>query len=328
MNYWSFQAVLCLILLTCSYLFLSCSTDDNTNENNSIVENNENTNQQILKNDITGTFQISLKTAIENEKAYTSFFGKVFDGKTPSTTIWEEKNSIGECKLLIPRIPFCEQPCTSGSVCTEDNICQSYPGEINIGIIQLEGLQTISGETTINIEPVANNYQLVGVELEFPPFSERDDIILKAEGNLEVSSFTLTTKGITPLELKNDSIPIEQAKSVTLNWTPPSSNTKSKIYVKLDVSHHGGTKGKIECETEDSGSLVIAANLLKSLLDLGVAGFPTVILSRKVKDQIGQIEFTIVSTFEKLVTIDGVVSCFNDSDCPENQKCQSDRQCQ
>ena len=82
-------------------------------------------------------------------------------------------------------------------------------------------------------------------------------------------------KGFAP-----SSITLEKDKPLTLTWTAKGASADSTIHVHLDISHHGGTKGQIECDTADSGSLTIGASLVTQLVNLGVAGFPTVRLTR------------------------------------------------
>ena len=89
--------------------------------------------------------------------------------------------------------------------------------------------------------------------------------------------------------------------------------------MKLDISHHGGTKGKIECDAEDKGSLGLAAALLDQLQNLGVSGFPTVVVTREMAGSSTAtgvaVDLVIRSGMEQEVVIPGLVSCNSDDDC-------------
>jgi len=279
---------------------------------------------------LVGTFQVSVvgPDTSAGTTGSTTVFGKVYDGPTPSAEIWEEAATDGACKLLKPRIPFCETPCGGSAICVDDGKCQSYPKEVTVGTVHLEGVHTESGETKISMDPVAQNYQPVGVTLSYPPFSEGDEIKLTADGEPKL---TATAKGISPLVLESAPLQLETGKSATLTWTAPKQSGLARIKVKLDISHHGGTKGKIECDTDDSGSLELTATLLDQLQALGVAGFPTVAVTRETSGsapaEVGKVDLVINSRVEQEVVIPGLVSCNDDSDCPSGQTCQTDLRC-
>jgi hypothetical protein len=102
-------------------------------------------------------------------------------------------------------------------------------------------------------------------------------------------------------------------------------------HVSIDISHHGGIKGIIECDAEDTGSLELSAALLTELLNLGVAGFPTIHISRRFVGSTtiapGRVELAVVSDVLIPVEIPGLTSCNDDSSCPNGQTCQADETC-
>ena len=137
---------------------------------------------------------------------------------------------------------------------------------------------------------------------------------------------------MSPLELLNDTIRIEPDAAVQLAWAPPGQAGISTVRVTLDISHHGGTKGKIECTAEDTGSLELPASLVTQLLDLGVAGFPSIVATREsVGPRRSRPAGSILSSrrrFERPVEVAGLTSCNDSSQCPDGQTCQSDLTCQ
>ena len=87
----------------------------------------------------------------------------------------------------------------------------------------------------------------------------------------------------------------------------------------------------IECDADDTGSLEIAAPLVTELINLGVAGFPTIIVTRKSVGSTtiaqGRVDLIVSSDVEHEVQVSGVTSCTDDMDCPSGQTCQSDLTC-
>lgn len=287
---------------------------------------------------LVGSFQVQLVAPVPasgNTPASdgkTSLVGKIFDGPSPAALIWETGTQAGDCRLLTPRVPFCSTPCGGSAVCVEDETCEPYPMAGSAGTITAKGIKTTAGASGFAMEAIANNYQPpAGVTLAYPAFAEGDEVSLSASGDTFVA-FDVSARGIRPLELTNQTIALVADQPVTLTWTPAADVDASKIHVKLDISHHGGTKGKIECEVADSGSLELDGGLIGELLDLGVAGFPSIIVTRKATGSTtiveGRVDLVLSSAVERFVTIEGLTSCTGDTDCPDGQTCQEDLTCQ
>ncbi|KYF89703.1 hypothetical protein BE17_14615 [Sorangium cellulosum] len=261
----------------------------------------------------------------------TSVIGKLYDGPTPSQVVWQVAAEEGSCKVLTPRVPFCNQPCGGSAVCVEDDTCQDYPSAHSAGPVTVTGLNLESEEASLVMTPTANNYQPpAGVKLRYPPADEGQPVRFEASGDY-FGAFTLEAKGVSPLDLLNDAIELQPDQAVQLEWTPPGQAGVSTVYVKLDISHHGGTKGMIECAADDTGSLELPASLVTQLLDLGVAGFPTIIVTRRSVGSTtiapGRVDLVVSSQIEQAVVIAGLTSCSDTSECPEGQTCQADLTC-
>jgi hypothetical protein len=278
-----------------------------------------------------GSFQVSLVEPTPISQGFTSVLGKVFNGPTPSAVAWKETAKIGSCRLLIPRAPFCATPCGSGAICVDDNKCQDFPKAIGAGRVTATGLKTKAGATSFTMDPVLNGYQpMGGTIVDFPPFAEGDAVTFSASGDTGVGPFTVSSKGIGPMVLLNDSIVLADGKAINLQWTPPGLTGNSTVSVKVDISHHGGLKGVIDCQAADNGSLEIAASLVDQLKALGVSGFPKMEVTRKAtgtNDKV-KVDLVIESMTTKDVSIPGLISCDGDEDCPTGQTCQPDLRCQ
>jgi len=279
---------------------------------------------------LVGSFQVKLTPASDLGAASTTVVGRIYDGPTPVTTIWEKPQVDGDCTLTTPRVPFCPTPCGGSAACVEDDTCLAYPTAHSAGTVTMTGLQATSGSEPVELTLVSSTYQAPpSVSLAFPPFAEGDAVSLTAKGEY-FPAFTLSSKGIAPLALASGELALKTGQPLVLNWTK-GNESSAKIHVKLDISHHGGSKGQIECDTADSGSLTIGAGLISKLLQLGVAGFPSVIVTRHSVGSTaiaqGRVELEISSSVEQWVTIEGLTSCTDKSDCPNGQDCQTDLTC-
>jgi hypothetical protein len=277
-----------------------------------------------------GAFLISLVEPTATARGFTSLLGAITTFPTPASLIWEEGAQSGSCRIYKPRIPFCETPCGSEAICVEDNKCQDFPKSLSAGKVTVKGVKTKAGAQTFSMDPAKNNYQPdIRDSLAFPPFAEGDEVSITAAGDSSVAAFTVSVKGIAPLEALKDSFALADGKPIVLEWTPAKDPQASRVSVLVDLSHHGGTKGKIECEGPDNGKLEIPAVLVDGLKKLGVSGFPKIEISRKAIATNAEVKVDLV--LESLITlplsVPGVVSCTEDTDCPDGQTCQRDSQC-
>ena len=211
----------------------------------------------------------------------------------------------------------------------EDDTGQPYPAAHGVGTVPARGIQLATGETEFTMDPVANNYQPGGgLKLAYPPFAAGDEVRIEAAGDF-FPAFTLTAAGVAPFALTSGAITLAADTPIDLAWTAGDDTTR--VRVKLDISHHGGTRGMITCETADSGALTIDGGLVGELLDLGVAGYPTIILTREAVGATtitaGRVELVVSSSIEQAVEIPGLTSCTADADCADGQTCQPDLTC-
>ena len=331
------SALLALLPLACSDGGKDSASDDSTSDTgDSDTSPTGDTGEVTYPETLVGTFQVQLVGPVPANgtspasPGKTAVVGKVYDAETPAAIIWEPGTKAGACQLLTPRVPFCETPCGGSAVCVEDNTCTPYPTAGSVGTVTATGIQTTDGATEFAMEPIAKNYQPVGVTLAYPGFAEGDLVTLEAPG-ADLEGFKLTARGIAPLTLGNDKIPLAEDTPLTLTWDPAADPDRSHIHVKLDISHHGGSKGMIECDTADNGALELDGALITELLDLGVAGFPSIIVTRSAVGSAavtaGRIDLVLSSKVEFFVEIAGVVSCTDTSECPDGQTCQDDLTC-
>lgn len=259
--------------------------------------------------------------------AVASVLGIFNDAVKPVKIQLVQTDEVGDCRLLEPEVPSCEQNCTAmDAVCTADDVCTPNPKPQNLGSIRLT-----AGSASAEVAFVAKNYQLkAGEKLPYPPCAEGEPVEIEVEGGA-FEPFEIATRCIAPLEVEGP-FAIEPGKPLALTWAAPGDDTVAIMQIRLDISHHGGSKGEIHCDVPDSGAFDIPAQLIDKLLDLGVAGFPTVELTRaaigKPSGEPSKVTLSMTMFAGREVTIPGLTSCAsNDAQCPDGQTCQNDFTC-
>ncbi len=191
---------------------------------------------------------------------------------------------------------------------------------------------TSSAGASFDSAPIVNGYQPPsGTTLAIPPFVEGADVTLAASGSSLVQSFTLSAPGVAPIALDQQTVQLATGSDVNLTWSAGSETVGARIAVDIDISHHGGLRGQIICDTDDDGALTIASPLVDKLISLGVSGYPSIRVTRAKTGSAlinaGRVDLVVSSTTERSVTIPGLTSCSGDEDCQTGETCQDDLQC-
>jgi hypothetical protein len=282
-----------------------------------------------------GSFTLRLVPPVEATSsspaaaAQTSFIGFATEGETPVANAWVQDQTANGCTLYTPKAPFCDPACGTSAVCVSDDKCVKNATSKPVGTIVLKGLK--DGDVSMSPLGTNNNYQpKAGTTLPFPPCVEGAAVSLAVDGGA-YKGFELSARCISPLEF-NGSLKLVKGSAAKLEWKTPGDSKLARIKVRLDISHHGGSRGKIECDVEDTGSLELSAAMVTKLLDLGVAGYPTIILTRIVSGGVASgepqhVTFLVQESVERAVEIDGLLSCTENSQCTAPKTCQSDLTC-
>jgi hypothetical protein len=144
-----------------------------------------------------------------------------------------------------------------------------------------------------------------------------------------VAGVTLEATCITQLELTGpEPIPVMTGETVQVSWVAATAGD-SRIRIGLDIAHHGGKKGQIDCDVPDTGSFEIPASLVTKLIDLGLAGYPTISVTRvSVGSDASQPDLQLVLGSNVIRAVDtGVMSCQETSECPDGQECLDTKVC-
>jgi hypothetical protein len=265
-----------------------------------------------------------------------AFQGVVRDGPAVEMISWSVLEADEHCTLYAPSIPFCDPACESGAACVTGDLCQVYPTAHSLGKATLTGLELEDGTSEFSITPLRPNFNYLpgaSVVLNNPPVAEGAAVQLSTDGG-DYDPITLVALGVAPLAFHGDGEPLLFAPdaALMLEWTPPERPAQSEILIDVDISHHGGANGKINCTAPDEGSLEISQSLVSGLIELGAAGFPTITLTRRsagfANIEPGQVALEIVSDLILPLDIPGLVSCNGADDCEADQTCGTDRRCQ
>lgn len=279
-----------------------------------------------------GGFSVLLVEAMESTPAYATFSGRVRDGVNPLTYVKAEATD-GSCRLTVK--PTCTPACTSPQQCSVGDMCASEPMSHTVGAISVTGLSTaITGLMAVSAQ--GNQYNKDLSAGAYPPAAAGAAVTLSAAGG-DYTAFTLTARGIEPLEFAGTNLTVNRGQPLAFTWTPPAQGATGKIQATLNVAYHGGGKYRIDCEFDDDGTGEIPASLIDKLLDQGTAGFPTLALTRRSVDSTtlappGCIEFEVNAYRERQITVcpmpnKCIVSCGPDKPCPTGQSCGNDKKC-
>jgi len=276
------------------------------------------------KKKVYGVFSVFIDQVLNK----TNFTGKLYDGPIPNP-VWDTVMVVGECKLLAPKQKSC-QDCGSGYVCVDNNNCQKEPDTITAGTLTVTGWENRGATATSTVEATNGTYMpTLNDRPKNPPFSEGGTLTVTASGNEVVAGFAISAKTISPIEVYNDTIAMNPGEPILLKWKAADNPDNSKMKVVIDISYHGGTKAKIECDCRDDGELEIPAALLDSLKTYGMSGHPKMELYRQSfgTDPGTGAEIKIEAFLLLWIKIPGLVSCSTDTDCPEGQECAGDQRC-
>jgi hypothetical protein len=309
-----------------------------------------------------GKFTVSLVDAeVEGSTnpPYTTVEGEIDDGPYPEVWLEIEQprpaDATPGCSVYKVVAPDCSgiDGCGIGSsntacaqaavtginscICVAQDECQPYPTAKNVGDVTVSGVRTISLATSFQLVNVGNTYQVAPGTLAFPGFGEGDTIGVSATGG-EYEAFEIFAPGIAKLTLTNEpfhlardpAFPDDPTKflPLTVTWIPPGPASTASINVELNISRHAGTVGFLECEVEDTGSLILSASLVSQLATLGnIAGFPELQVIRGTYESTtiaaGSIELAVEAFVERFPTIEGFTSCKFDTDCELDEVCNS-----
>lgn len=256
---------------------------------------------------------------------YSAVEGRVASGVVPAN-VREVSASEGACRLLEGRRLSCSPACGAGETCGFDGVCIVYPTSASVGVVSVSGLTA-----TLAMSPTSiGSYTNGATQLPHPALTEGALATVSAPGEI-LPGFALTSRGIAALETPQDEVALARGRELEVTWTPGGENS-ARVRLVLDLAHHGGIAASLECDgLDDDGRFAVPATLVTRLMDIGLAGFPTLSVTRRTASSTaiapGCVDFVVSSEVVLPVVIDGLVSCVEDEECPGGQTCQFDLTC-
>jgi hypothetical protein len=245
--------------------------------------------------------------------AFTTISGAVYSGAYPTDVIETPVVSEGGCTTYRFSRHSCISPaCTGAEKCAGPNDCRATPDLVSVGAVTVSGV----GPTPLSLAAINNNYQYPA-DIEYPGFEDGASLSLSAAGGF-YPAFTVETTGIAPVTLSATSFELASGVPLLVEWEP-GANAAATVSVSLNISRHGGSAGYLECKVSDSGSLTIPALPITRLIELGVAGFPQLTLTRSSRAEApvpgGKIALQSTAVVIPTLTVEGICSCFDSTDC-------------
>jgi hypothetical protein len=260
-----------------------------------------------------GSFSVGLEAASAERAASTSVLGKLYSGSYPKEEIETPIASGSGCTVYKYSLHSCiEVECSSSQRCAGNEDCRDVPRPVGVGDVSVTGFD--AGPLTLSL--VNNVYQYAG-NITYPGIADGAALTLTASGG-HYPAFTITSSGVAPMVLRANSHSASEDSPLLVEWEVGQNNA-ARVSIVLNLTRHGGSAGYLECDAPDSGSLTIPANLLKTLFDLGVAGFPQLVATRQTQGVVaapgGQIALNVAAYAVQTLNIEGLCSCNDSGDC-------------
>jgi len=251
---------------------------------------------------------------------FSQIAGGVKGGVDP-TAAWDEMAKDGDCRLMTGRMLVCNTPCTGEQTCAGSNMCIDQPKFQDTGTLTITG---VAGAMPLAWKEGQGYYASLP---NYPPAAPEVDIGLKTSGG-KLPAIALAGRGIEPLQFAGTGLKVARNQPLAVSWTAPAKNKSTRVHIKLDIAHHGGIAARIDCDVADTGSTTISGALVTKLMDRGLAGFPTISLTRQTSDATsvgpGCADFAVASEESRDIEVEGVVSCTQDGPCsPGDTGCKT-----
>ena len=184
--------------------------------------------------------------------------------------VWHaETMRSGDCRLLEFEPAFCDPPCLSG-LCAPGGVCQPYPTFESAGNITVTGLKT-----SVTLTPSACGFCGGGEQYytttTYPADLFDDDASVTASAaGAAFPAFSVTAGGVPPLAASypEDKITLVDGQDFTLAWTSAGSDARVRVTINANNQGHGNPYlAIIECDGDDTGSLVIPSAIIDAFPD-------------------------------------------------------------
>lgn len=260
---------------------------------------------------------------VESNEEYAYVTGSVADGVVPATVL-TELESEGECTLWRKENLFCDPSCEYGYTCDFDGTCVPYPAGQDLGTVIMTGLVD-----AISMEPTSPGNTYYDTSVTNPPWTPGALVTLQSGGGA-YDPFTLYGVAPDPLSLDDVAWQLTEGTPFTLTWATPTSSSRARVRITMNIDQHGTTPVSAVCWFEDDGSGEVPASVIDGLIGYGVTGFPRATAVRVSADSAtvgdGCADLWLTTSVEATLAVTGFTPCFTDEDCPDGQDCNEELQ--
>lgn len=260
---------------------------------------------------------------IDANEDYAYVTGDVADGVVPATILTDLSGS-GGCTLWRKENPYCDPSCDPGYTCDFTGECVPYPEGQDLGTVTVDGLLE-----PVSMSPVVPGNSYFDTSVPNPPWSPGAVVTLSSEGGA-FDAFTLYGVAPDDLELSSLDWTLTRDQPLSLSWTPPASSTRGTLRVTIQIDQHGTSPATVVCWLDDTGTGEIPGEVVNSLMDLGISGFPNGSAARMTADRAavgdGCVDLWLTSSRLPTVEVAGYTPCTRDEDCPDGQTCDEENE--
>jgi hypothetical protein len=191
-------------------------------------------------------------------------FGSLWGDAPP---VWHtEVARDGACRVLAYQPGFCA---ACDGVCLAPDECRPWPDYLDAGTITVSG---VAGDDVV-LEPEFDQHYQTWGGLPDPLFAGGDEIAVDAGGgevgpfSARVTAFARLT--VPSLDEAGEAVLVD-GDDIELTWPAPVAGARVHLYAHSGGALHGTPPEVIlECDAEDTGSLVITASILEAVPVLG-----------------------------------------------------------
>ena len=191
-------------------------------------------------------------------------FGSIW-GDTPPA--WHsEVARDGACRVLTYQPGFCAE---CAGVCLAPDECRPWPDYLTAGAITVSG---IAGDDLVLEPEFDGRYQTWG-GLPDPLFADDAVVAVEAAGG-EVAGFSASVPAVARLTIPSlddaGRVVLSDGSDIELTWPAPVAGSRVHVFGHSGGALHGTPPEVIlECDGEDTGSLVITADILEAVPVIG-----------------------------------------------------------
>lgn len=204
-----------------------------------------------------------------------SVAGNVAD-RIDALQILVAQQTEGACTLWQRKAATCTPACTGTQQCVRDQGCKAFPAPLSTGAVTVAGLVK-----PVVMQPKGANLDYFFTDFDAAPAAVSSKLQLTSAG-AAAAALSLQGLGVPAIELVNPKWTVTKGQALTVQWkTQPGP---WQIRVALNVDQHGLSPVTVLCESPDTGSLTLSANLITALLNFGVSGAATATVERRTAD--------------------------------------------